>query len=335
MTDHIQAVDYKAPLWCKNRHVQSLLATVKLRKIFVKKRARSLINHASEHIVQSNDGAKLQSFVSLQENKNSPMVILIHGWEGSHESLYLLSAANHLFQSGYHVVRLNLRDHGTSHHLNPELFHSNRLAEVIDAVAAIERQYTPTQLHLCGFSLGGNFVLRVANSADSLGINLSKVIAICPALNPADILLKLETSLSIYIKYFMFKWKRSLRKKQYHFPELYDIERDLQTDSMRELTEKLVAYYGDYASINEYFEGYNITGNTLNRLRCESHILLAKDDPIIDFKDIYSLPNEENISLYSSENGGHCGFIKNIQLHSWLDDFIIEILKDNTEHLST
>ena len=35
---------------------------------------------------------------------------------------------------GYDVVRLNLRDHGDSHHLNPEIFHSCRIAEVVGAV---------------------------------------------------------------------------------------------------------------------------------------------------------------------------------------------------------
>ena len=34
---------------------------------------------------------------------------------------------------GFDVFRLNLRDHGTSHHLNPELFHSNRISEVVGA----------------------------------------------------------------------------------------------------------------------------------------------------------------------------------------------------------
>ncbi|NVK22541.1 MAG: alpha/beta fold hydrolase [Kangiellaceae bacterium] len=321
---HITTVDYKAPFWCRNKHTQSLLATFKLRKSFVKKRAQALITHSKEVIIECSDGVKLQSFYTANTDSKAPLVILIHGWEGSHESLYLLSTAHSLYQAGYHVVRLNLRDHGDSHHLNPELFHSNRLDEVVDAVQQIQATYQPQKMFLCGFSLGGNFALRVAHQAPQRDIKLEKVIAICPALDPADILVKLENSLSIYIKYFMLKWRRSLRKKQQHFPELYDFDNDLQSDSMRQLTWKLIQHYGDYEDINDYFSGYNITGNRLLNMQTPCEILVAKDDPIIDYSAIHTLPDHENLKLYASEHGGHCGFIKNIKLHSWLDEFILQ-----------
>ena len=38
------------------------------------------------------------------------------------------------FDADYDVARLNLRDHGDSHHLNDEIFHSCRIAEVVGAV---------------------------------------------------------------------------------------------------------------------------------------------------------------------------------------------------------
>ncbi len=38
--------------------------------------------------------------------------MLMHGWEGSADSLYLLSASQSLFEAGFEVVRLNFRDHG-------------------------------------------------------------------------------------------------------------------------------------------------------------------------------------------------------------------------------
>lgn len=321
-------VEYQAPKWARNQHIQSLLATVKLRRSFVEKQAESMIRASQEVIIECDEGIKLQCFYA-EYAKNAPLVVLIHGWEGSHQSLYLLSCASTLYQNGFNVIRLNLLDHGDSHHLNEDLFHSNRLNEVISAVKQIQIQYQPHQLFLTGFSLGGNFALRVANQATKHGIDLEKTVAICPALDPKDILEKLENGLSVYIKYFMYKWKRSLRKKQGLFPHLYDIEESLQTDSMRELTRELVTYYGNYDNINAYFDGYDITGNYLNNLDIDTSILLAKDDPIIDYRAIYSLPAKANIQYYLSEHGGHCGFIKNYKLHSWLDDFLLQQLLSN------
>lgn len=321
-------VDYTAPNWARNQHIQSLLATVKLRRGFVQQRAQAMIEASREVIIECNDGIKLQSFYA-EAAQDAPLVVMIHGWEGSHQSLYLLSCASTLFENGYNVVRLNLRDHGDSHHLNQELFHSNRLDEVISAVKQIQERYQPAKLFLAGFSLGGNFALRVANKSKEHGIRLAKTVAVCPALDPKDILEKLENGLSVYIKYFMYKWKRSLRKKQELFPHLYDIEESLQTDSMRKLTEELVNYYGDYDSINSYFDGYDITGDYLKDLDVDTTILLAKDDPIIDYRAIYQLPDKSNIEYFLSEHGGHCGFIKNYKLHSWLDEFLLEQLSDS------
>ena len=92
--------------------------------------------------------------------------MLLHGWEGSADSLYVLSLAQQLFEQGFSVVRLNLRDHGETHHLNRELFHSCRLPEVVGAVGGAAALYLGGRpLQLVGFSLGGNFMLRVAAQA--------------------------------------------------------------------------------------------------------------------------------------------------------------------------
>lgn len=324
-SNSVQYLDYRAPLWCQNQHLQSLLASFKLRRSRLKKKARALINNCQEHIIQCEDGVRLQSFYtpSKSNHENSkPLAILIHGWEGSHESLYLLSAANTLYQLGYAVVRLNLRDHGSSHHLNPDLFHSNRLDEVVQAVQTIQSKYKPNKTLLCGFSLGGNFALRVTNQANAYNIHLDHTIAFCPALDPADVLVKLETSWSLYIRYFMLKWKRSIRKKQSIFPDLYDLEDDLQTDSMRELTEKLVKFYGEYESINDYFDGYNICHDRLNSINTKTTIIMSQDDPIIDYRGIYTLPDKPHIHKYLTRHGGHCGYVKNRRLESWMDDII-------------
>lgn len=331
----IQPVTYRAPFWARNRHVQSLLATFKWRKKSLKKRAQLLLESSEEVILECSDGVKLQSFFSPQKdttgavNVDAPLAILIHGWEGSHESLYLLSSAHALYSAGYSVVRLNLRDHGDSHHLNTELFHSNRLDEVVSAISEIQKRYNPTKMHLCGFSLGGNFALRVAAEAPKHGIKLHNVVAICPALDPKDILHQLETGLSIYMKYFMIKWHRSLRKKQAAHPELYDLESTIADQSMRELTHTLISFYGDYPSVDDYFLGYTITGERLANLEIPCHALLSEDDPIISYQDIHQVAPSTNLKLYHSKHGGHCGFIKNGKLHSWLDDFIVEsIAKD-------
>jgi len=142
-----QKANYQAPFWARNAHVQSLLATFKLRRAFVEKRAKPLLDVAEEVILDCGENVRLQGFYSQNANKEAPLVVLLHGWEGSANSMYLLSSAQSLFAQGFSVFRLNLRDHGESHHLNEELFHSCRLNEVLGAVRKIQSLYLPYPHH--------------------------------------------------------------------------------------------------------------------------------------------------------------------------------------------
>ncbi len=69
-------------------------------------------------LLDCGEGVRLQAFVSSPRHSTGLPVVLNHGWEGSAESLYVLSLAQRLFEQGFDVVRLNLRDHGETHQLN-------------------------------------------------------------------------------------------------------------------------------------------------------------------------------------------------------------------------
>ena len=84
-------------------------------------------------------------------------------------SLPLLRACWH---RGFDVLRVNLRDHGDSHHLNRELFNSTRSPEVASALQGFVDERDYRHLFLVGFSLGGSFALRVAADAGAeLGVS--------------------------------------------------------------------------------------------------------------------------------------------------------------------
>jgi len=80
-----------------------------------------MLNNSQEIIIATSTGSKLLSFYSHHE-KSKGLIILLHGWEGSSSSAYILSAGDFFIISGFPICRLNLRDHGDSHHLNEGLF---------------------------------------------------------------------------------------------------------------------------------------------------------------------------------------------------------------------
>jgi hypothetical protein len=282
---------------------------------------------ASEEILlDCGAGVRLQCFHSDPARagiaRAERVAILVHGWEGNSESLYILSLAQQLFALGFDVVRLNLRDHGDTHHLNRELFHSCRLPEVQGSIRRLQEIFAGMPLHLVGFSLGGNFMLRVAAQADA-GLHIENVIAVSPVLDPGATLSALENGFRPYHRYFVRKWLASLFKKQAAWPGDYDFTDFARVPDLRLLTEKLVVRYTEFTSLDDYLNGYSITGKELAKLEVPSSLITALDDPIIPIEGLKMLARPAALKVIVTRHGGHCGFLENLVAPSWAERWIV------------
>lgn len=313
----------------RNPHVQSILASSPVRRWKFRERHRALEARSQELILDCGGGVRLQGFHAAQDSLSGArgLVVLLHGWEGSAQSSYMLNVGARLLAEGYDVFRLNLRDHGDTHHLNEEVFHSCRIDEVVGAVAAVAQRFPPRPLAIAGFSLGGNFALRVALRAPARGIDLARVVAVCPAIRPINILVELERR-RVYHDYFMRKWRESLRRKQQLFPHRYPLGPDIYRLNMRGLTQELILRETDFGTLDAYFDGYAIHEGRLAELAVPGAILMAKDDPIIPVDDFATLRLPPHVRLDLTEHGGHCGFIRDWSLHSWAEDYLVAHLPD-------
>jgi predicted alpha/beta-fold hydrolase len=255
------------------------------------------------------------------------VAILLHGWEGSSRSVHTLSLATVLLAQGIRTVRLNLRDHGNSHHLNRDLFHSCRLQEVVDALGVIVKRVAPAPCVAVGFSLGGSFVLRAACDAH---IGMKAAIAICPPLNPAQSMVQLQTGSLVYKHYFLRKWNRSLAIKRAAWPEVYNEQNLPQGQNLTDMTENLVARYTDYPSVADYFKGYAIIGERLQDLQIPATLVLAEDDPIIPIADSDRLPLHPQLRVIKQRRGGHCGFLEHLNGEAWIDGRVAKAILNVT-----
>lgn len=315
------------PAWLRNHHLQSILPTSRLRRPWVMGRARPLLDASLATVLDCGDGVRLSGFHARHEpGPDRPLVVLLHGWEGSAQSLYVLSLGAHLFAQGYDIFRLNFRDHGGSHHLNPGIFHSCRLDEVVGAVARLRMSHAGP-LVVGGFSLGGNFALRVAARAPAAGIDLDAAFAICPVLSPQHTMAALEQGWFVYREYFIAKWKRSLKEKQRCFPDRYDLSDILRQKSLTAMTDCMVQRYSDFPDLDAYLSGYSIVQGALERLTVRSQVLIAEDDPIIPARDAGLLPQTPALSLTRSRFGGHCGFLDHFGRESWVNNWVTSTLR--------
>lgn len=322
----MNASDYRPPRLLRNPHVQSVLASSGVRRLLFRKRRQMLEQGATEHVLECGAGVRLLGWHTAQKvfEKSRGLVVLLHGWEGSAQSSYLLHTGSRLLAEGFDVFRLNFRDHGDTYRLNRELFHSCRLDEVVGAVAEIAKKYPGLPLGIAGFSLGGNFALRVALRAPAADIDLRYALAVCPAISPRDAMNAIEQAPWFYEAYFLRKWRRSLTNKQRAFPDSALFEAGDMHGNLRELTRALVLRHTEFATLEDYFDGYSIAGDRLSGLTVPTSVLTSADDPIIPVADFRALALPSCVELDIVPSGGHCGFIRNLSLTSWTEDYIAE-----------
>jgi uncharacterized protein len=317
--------NFRPARWLRNRHLQSMLASTFWRRARVVRRSAPLVAASRELLLDCGEGVRLQCFHGSPAHSSGRPVVLLHGWEGSAESLYVLSLAQQLFEQRFEVVRLNLRDHGETHHLNRELFHSCRLPEVVGAVRALQQRFAGRPLQLVGFSLGGNFMLRVAAQARPAGLNLARVIAVSPVLDPTATLVALQST-RIYEQYFVRKWLRSLARKQAAWPGHYDFSELARLRDLKLMTAELVRSHSEFATLEDYLNGYAITGERLARLEVPASILTSLDDPLIPAAGLAQLARPPGLSLTVTRHGGHCGYFERLSGPTWLEQRIMTLL---------
>ena len=301
-----------------------MLASTGARRRSIAKRTSPLVAAEKEIVLDCGDGVRLQCFASSPPDSTGRPAVILHGWEGSATSLYILSLSQLLFDRGYEVLRLNMRDHGETHHLNPDLFHSCRLSDVVGALRAIQNLYPTQPLRLAGFSLGGNFVLRAAATANESGLSIAKVVAVSPVLDPEETLVALEESFPGYQLYFVRKWMRSLLKKQARWPKIYDFQELGKMSDLRRMTAVLVKRFTEFPTLEDYLNGYAITGPHLQRLSVPARIITSLDDPIIPAQSLQRLATPPSLQLTVTRHGGHCGFLERLSGPSWVEQKIVE-----------
>ncbi|MEZ0471818.1 YheT family hydrolase [Luteimonas salinilitoris] len=318
---------YLPPRWLRNAHMQSALGSSPWRRRRGAEALAATGAQTFEHLLDAGDGVRLHGMHSaVPGTAPRGLALLLHGWEGSSESSYMRLTAAQLLRRGFEVFRLNFRDHGETHHLNPDLFHSNRIDEVVQAALEVARRFPARPLVAAGYSLGGNFALRLALRAPAAGLPLAHVAAVCPVLDPALTLVQMERGMPLYLRYFERKWRGSLLRKRALFPQLHDFDDATLKLGMRALTEWLVLRHTDFGSLDNYFDGYSIAGQRLASLQVPADILTSADDPVIPVDGFRALQLPDATTVEIASWGGHCGFVENARLDGYAERWVAERL---------
>ncbi len=287
-----------------------------------------MLEASRQEILVTSEGVRLQGYTSKRNGRaHRGLAILLPGWEGSANSTYVVCLGRILHKAGYSVYRLNYRDHGHTHHLNEGMFHGALLDEVAEVVTKVATREREGPVFVVGFSLGGNFALRLARLKIP---RLCQVFAVSPVLDPLASTRTLDAH-PLFRNYFREKWVYSLQRKEALFPQRYNFTELYDEPSIMAMTKLLLDRYTTFPTVKAYFDQYTLTPERLANVKVPVFLIAALEDPVVadwPYSDYYRL---EKVCLSIQRRGGHIGFLGPFLRTSWYEKVILELMLDQTQ----
>lgn len=247
-----------------------------------------------------------------EDRRAHPTLLLVHGLEGSSESIYMLSTALKAHRAGFNVLRLNIRTCGGTLHLTPTLYHSGMSQDLRALIHELIERDKLTDIFLGGFSLGGNMSLKLAGE---YGANfpqaLKGVAVISPSVELAASADQIERRANwIYQRRFIRSLKRRMREAARLYPERYDASQLSLVRTLRQFDERYTAPHGGFRDAADYYARSSALP-LISRIRIPTLIIHAQDDPFIPFDSLRhpSVGANPSIILLAPTHGGHVGFV--------------------------
>lgn len=272
------------------------------------------------------------------DRRAHPTLLLVHGLEGSSESIYMLGTALKAHRAGFNVLRLNFRTCGNTLHLSETLYNSGMSPDLRALIAELIERDKLDDIFLGGFSLGGNMSLKLAGEygADHPRA-LKGVCAVSPSVELAASAASIaRRSNLIYQRKFIRSLKRRMREAARLYPERYDAKGLALVRTLREFDELYTAPHGGFRDADDYY-ARSSSLPLLSRIHIPTLIIHAEDDPFIPFDSLRhpSVAANPSIILLAPAHGGHVGFVgdgKNSgEDRFWAENRLIEFCRRTNE----
>jgi predicted alpha/beta-fold hydrolase len=296
-------MNYQPPFIFKQRHINTVYTT-----LF----RRNYVDYQRERISTPDD-----DFIDLDWLKNgqSKLVILCHGLEGSADSEYIKGMAKAFTKRNYDIVAYNYR--GCSGETNRQLkaYHAGATYDLQTVIDHVLKTNDYQSLHLVGFSLGGNLVLKYLGERP---MKIPKIVKSCVAISvPIDL-----ESCAYEIKKphnYMYnqRFMRKLRAKVIAKKELIeqspilDYDALLKSKSFLDFDNLFTAPAHGFKDALDYWT-QNSSKQFLTNIEVPTLLINALDDPFLAPAAFpFDAPKQNpNFQLLAPKYGGHVGFVQ-------------------------
>ncbi len=292
---------YSPPFLFKNGHFSTIYPNL-LRKVKGVQQKRERVELA--------DGDFIDIDWSYASSATQKVSIIIHGLEGNAQRQYMVGLAKHLNQNQWDTALVNLRN--CSGEVN-RLYRSYNagvtedLSEIIDHILKTKNY---TSISLCGFSLGGNLVLKYLGENDNLPSQIKAAVAVSAPCDLYNSLLEINKPKNIiYQQRFIKHLKAKLIDRQAVFQDHISKEEIKACTSLIDIDNLYTSRAHGYKDALDYYAKCS-SKQFLPNINIPTLLINAKNDSFLG-SECYPLQEareNESFFLKVPDYGGHVGF---------------------------
>ena len=296
---------YAPPLWLRSGHLNTVYSFLRPR--------RAVLSPAQDERLTVAPGVRLLLRCHWQP-RPAPCLLLVHGLEGDSEAGYMQTMAAKALRRGWHAIRLNVRGCGASEPDSATLYNSGLSGDLAQAAAWAGAQPRVASLALCGFSMGGNTVLKYAGELGAGQWPTVPALAACAAVSACLDLAPSADALHRrpcwpYERRFLWHLRRRVRRWQARTAAAPQWTRR-RYRSIRDFDDQVVAPLFGYRDAADYYFRAS-AARVLAHVRVPTFILHAEDDPFIVVTPESRALAAANpaVRFVATRYGGHCAFM--------------------------
>ncbi|MDG2107508.1 MAG: hydrolase [Woeseiaceae bacterium] len=299
---------FRAPWWLRNPHLQTIYPNLPWSWPSRPRLRRETLK------LPDGDITAVDWLIEADSLPNSsPLLIILHGLEGSSESAYVRMLMEAAFIKGWRSCVLLFRDCGDHRNRLPRRYHAgetNDLRYFLDLLYTKRSDFENAgPLLAAGYSLGGNVLLKYLGESQS-ETPLAAATAVCVPLNLHISAKKLNIDLSrIYQKYLLKRMKSSITRKFNRNTKIFDWDLAMSARTFAEFDEYITAPLHGFDGVNDYYDRCSST-HFLGDIERPTLIINSLDDPFMG-PDVLPTADKlaKNVTLEIARKGGHVGFI--------------------------
>lgn len=289
---------FKPAWWLRNPHLQTIYAKFAggKREVYTRK-----------EIFELSDGDFLDC--RWAGGDVGPIVIILHGLEGSVESHYAKGMLQAAQQRGWRAVVVHFRSCGENLNRLPRGYHSGDTSDVQEFITALKAKEPHTPMMAIGYSMGGNVLLKWLGETRGTSPLMAAVAVSVPfELHVASDRIRKGIS-SQYQKYFLKPLREKLLCKIAQHQLQIDPSSVMAVQSIYDFDDSFTAPLHGFKSAMDYYL-QSSSRYFMNSIQVPTLVIHAKDDP---FMSPALIPSRDEVSPYVKleiyEQGGHVGFV--------------------------